>query len=197
MGSGWVIKMKKRLFRKCLSIACMLATGLCASTVFADWSLDQSRGYKNKRFGDFPPADIDQQLQHNLIADNPVEESKSQDNSDSDTSSSYLSDTYPVQSYSEQNSQQLNYGSYDQDRNIRPRGSRHQNNRGTSFSGPWNNNGSSFSAPWGNRGSGFSTPWDNNSTSFSGPWNNKGSGFSAPWGNNGSSFSPWGGRGGW
>jgi hypothetical protein len=189
--------MKKRLFRRCLSIVCMLATGLCASTAFADWSLDQSRGYQNKRFGDFPPADIDQQLQNNLVDNNPVEESKSQYKSDSDTSSSYQSETYPVLDYSEQNSQQLNYGSYDQARNIRPRSRRLQDNRGTSFSGPWNNNGSSFTVPWGNRGSGFSTPWDNNNTNFSGPWDNNGSSFAVPWGNNGSGFSPWGNRRSW
>ena len=219
--------MKDESVRKISTAICLLVSSLSAAPpALATWYInDQSEGYykpqeyHNERFGDFPPADIDQKLFGHLNTENEVEESKSvNDNTSLSTttsnqpvSSSNQQLSNPAQNYSEQNYQQpAAYGSNDRGRNyISPGLERHirkrnehlsetRNNRGSSFSGPWNNRGSSFSGPWNNRGSSFSGPWNNRGSSFSGPWDNNGSNFSAPWGNNsGSNFNPMGRGGGW
>jgi len=219
--------MKNRSVRKSLTATCLLVTSLSAAPAFAAWYINQDEGYykpqeyHNERFGDFPPADIDQKLFAHLNAENKTEEIKPQTNNASLSSTSaqpvpggnqqVLS---PAQNYSEQHSQQPAFGSYNRGRNpTSPGMERHiknrdahlnrvRNNRSSSFSGPWNNSRSGFSGPWDNNGSNFSMPWGNNSgnnrgnnngTNFSGPWNNSRSGFSGPWDNNGSNFSmPWG-----
>ena len=214
--------MKDRSVRKSSTAICLLVTSLSAATpALATWYMNDSEGYykpqeyHNERFGDFPPADIDQKIFGHLNTENKEEESKSvTDNTSLSTttsnqpeSSSNQQDSNPVQNYSELNPQlPAAYGSNDRRRNFTSPGlERHirkrneylsrqpRNNRGSSFSEPWNNRGSSFSGPWNNRGSSFSGPWNNRGSSFSGPWNNNGSSFSGPWDNNGSSFSaPWG-----
>jgi len=179
--------MRIRSVRKSLSIVCYLATSLCSGQVFADWSGDKLyKGY-NQQYGDFPPADIDQQLS-GIPDTNKVPESSP---SQADNAATLPNNTQPVPGQA-QNYQQPAYGGYNQGRNYyQPRNQRRSRN--TSSSGPWNNNRSGFSGPWNNRGSGFSGPWDNNRSGFSGPWNNNGSSFSGPWDNNGSNFSmPWG-----
>ena len=177
--------MRKKLVKKCLQTVCLLATGLCANMVFASWYGNQSQGYSNQQYGNFPPLDIDQQIQDSLSNSNQIEESQSQDISDSDSDSSYQPVSYPAQNNSEQSSQKPNYGSYNRDKTVRSRGGKSRKKSGSDFSGPWSNNGSGFSAPWSNNGSDFNAPW-----------NNRGSGFSMPWNNNGSGFSPWSKRSG-
>ena len=222
--------MKDRSVRKCSTAICLLVTSLSAAPpALATWYMNDSEGYykpqeyHNERFGDFPPADIDQRLFSHLNTENEVEESKSltdnaslSTNSDQAVSTSNQQISNPAQNYSELNSQlPAPYGSYNRGRNYTSPGlERHirkrneflsrqpWNNRGSSFSGPWNSRESSFSGPWNNRGSSFSGPWNNRGSSFSGPWNNNGSSFSAPWSNNrgnnnGSNFNPMGNGGGW
>ena len=214
--------MKDRSISKISTAICLLVTSLSAAPpALATWYMNnQSEGYykpqeyHNERFGDFPPADIDQKLFEHLNTENNVEESKSvTDNTSLSTttsnqpvSSSNQQLSNPAQNYSEQNYQQpAAYGSNDRGRSFTSPGlERHirkrneylsglRNNRGSSFNAPRNNRGSSFSGPWNNRGSSFSGPWNNRGSSFSSPWNNRGSSFSGPWNNNGSSFSaPWG-----
>ena len=180
--------MRNKLIVKCLPIVCLLASSLYANLVFAGWSDDQSQGYSNQRFGNFPPLDIDQQLQDNLrtqerlSTDKLSKESQSQDISASD---SYKSDL-PDSSY-KQNSQMPTYGDNNRDRKVNSYGSKSRNKSR-------NKRRSGLSAPWGNNGSGFSAPWNNRGSSFSAPWDNNGSSFSFPWGNNGSGFSPWDNR---
>jgi hypothetical protein len=213
--------MKGRSVRKSSTAICLLVTSLSAATpALATWYMNDSEGYykpqeyHNERFGDFPPADIDQKLFGHLNDEKKAEESKSvTDNTSPYTtttnqpvSSSNQQVSNPAQNYPEQNFQQpAAYGSNDPGRNYMSPGlERHirtrnahlnelRNKRGSGFSAPWDNSRSSFSGPWNNRGSSFSAPWDNSRSSFSGPWNNRGSSFSGPWDNNGSNFSmPWG-----
>lgn len=168
----------------------LLITSLHANLALAGWSNSSSPGNYNQRFGDFPPLDIDQQLQDNLEtmeANEKSEGNQSLDNSESNTYGANQTETSPVQNNAEKNYQEPGYGNYNRSRSSRPR----SNNRRSGFSSPWNNNRSGFGMPW-NNSSGFSGPWDNNGSSFSAPWNNRGSGFSMPWSNNGSGFSgPW------
>ena len=205
--------MKDRSVRISSTAICLLVTSLSAAPpALATWYMNnQSEGYykpqeyHNGRFGDFPPADIDQKLFGHLNTENEVEESKPlTDNAPLSTDSDQQVSN-PAQNYSEQNSQfPATYGSNDRRRNFTSPGlERHIRKRNEYLSRqPWNNRGSSFSGPWNNRGSSFSGPWNNNGSSFSGPWNNNGSNFSAPWGNNrgnnkGSNFSPFGNGSGW
>lgn len=173
--------MRIKLIKKCLQMVCLLATSLCANMVFANWYGDQSQGFYKQKYGDFPPLDIDQQIQDSLSNSNKPEESKPQDNGDSGSASSYQPASHPAQNYPAQSSLKPNYGSYNRDRIVSPHGGNPRKKSGPGSSGPWSNNGSGFSAPWSNNGSGFSAPW-----------NSRKSGFSAPWSNNGSGFSPWG-----
>ncbi|MCK4675912.1 MAG: hypothetical protein KAT61_08330 [Gammaproteobacteria bacterium] len=202
--------MKIRLISKCLPVVCLLTGSLYVNVVFADWYGEQSQQYYSKKFGNFPPLDIDQQLEESMKADNQSEQSPSQNSSDADSGNSYQAYSYP-----EQKTQQPSNLSYDRDRNVSPgsvnpqkkrrssskkkRGSgfgEPWNTRGSGFSTPWDNSGSSFSGPWNNKGSGVTAPWDDSGSGFSFPWNNKGSGFSTPWDSNGSGFSaPWNNRG--
>lgn len=184
--------MRNQLVSKCLIVVCSLATSLSAAPTFANWYVNQSEGYYkpqqyyNHKYGDFPPADIEQQIFKQLEESKKVlKESPSQGNNTSTPSGSQTLDTKLVQPYSQSNVQQPAYGSYNRNRNYAPQ--RYQNyNRNSNFSGPWNNSGSNFSGPWNNNGS-----------NFSGPWNNNGSNFSMPWGNNGSGFNPMGNGSGW
>ena len=219
--------MKNRSIKKSLTATCLLVTSLSAAPVLAAWYVNQSEGYykpqeyHNERFGDFPPADIDQKLFAHLNAENKTEEIKPQtDNASLSSTSAQAVPTgnqqvlNPAQNYSEQNSQRPAFDNYNRGRNYTSPGmerhirnrdahlNRVKNNRSSSFSAPWDNSRSSFSGPWDNNGSNFSMPWgnskgnnrgNNNASSFGGPWNNSSSGFSGPWDNSGSSFGmPWG-----
>ncbi len=195
-----------------MPIFCLLASSLYASLVPADWYGEQSQQYYSQKFGNFPPLDIDQQLEESMKADNQLEQSLSQNISATGSDSGNQSDSYARQENSVQKTQQTDYLSYDQGRSAGLHSASQQKKRhnakkkrGSGFSGPWNNKGSGFSGPWSNKGSGFSGPWDdsgsnfsfpwnNNGSGFSSPWDGNGSGFSAPWNNRGSSFSPWGGN---
>ena len=203
------------------TIVCLLVTGFSATPALATWYVNQSeegyykpQEYHNERFGDFPPADIDQKLFGHLNTKNETEEIKPQtddaslsSNINQPVSTSNQQVLNPVQNYSQQNLQQPAFGSYKQRRKFTSPGmQRHIQNRNkhlselrnrrsrSNFNSPWNNRGSSFSGPWNNNGSSVNMPWGNNNGSgFSGPWNNRGSSNSGPWDNNGSSFSmPWG-----
>ena len=203
--------MRNKTVRNFLTTVALLATTLSATTAFANWYMNQSEGYykpqeyHNDKYGNFPPADIDEKLFGHLNTDAQTEESKP------------LAADIPATSYSNQtapppanqqvqnpaaNYQRPAYGNYNQNRNYAPRGNQRYS-RSTNFNGPWDNNQSSFSGPWNDNGSSFSGPWNNNGSSFGGPWNNNGSNFSGPWNNNGSrnnngsSFSmPWGSNNG-
>ena len=209
--------MKRRSVFKSLQIAGYLTTGLYAGISYADWSQKEPYGGYNKRYGDFPPVDIDQQLSgnsyENATAQSPPPQTVPNTNTDTNVKQQPASaipaqpqqQVQVMQQAIQPTVQQPAYGGYYQNQmpyGAQPyyRGSGYsgpRNNRGSSFSGPWDNSGSSFSGPWNNRGSGFSGPWNNRGSGFSGPWNNKGSSFSAPWNNNRSGFSPWGNGGGW
>jgi len=210
--------MKSRSGRKSFTAVSLLITSLSATPALATWYVNQSEGYykpqefHNERFGDFPPADIDQKLFGHLNTENKAEESNSQtdnasisSNINQPVSTSNQQVLNPAQNYSEQNTRQPAYGNYNRDRKFTSPGlerhlrnrDAHLSNRNARLSSPRNNRGSSFSGPWNNRGSSFSGPWDNNGSSFSMPWgsnrgNNNGSSFGDPWNNRGSGFSgPW------
>ena len=214
--------MKNRSSRKSFTAVCLLVTSLSATPVLATWYVNQDEGYykpqeyHNERFGDFPPADIDQKLFGHLNTENKAEESNSQTNNASLSSTSNQSVPTsnqqvlnPAQNYSEQNTRQTAYDNYNRDRKFTSPGlerhlrnrDAHLGNRNARLSSPGNNRSSSFSGPWDNSGSSFSGPWDNNGSSFSMPWgnnrgnnrgNNNGSNFGGPWNNRGSGFSgPW------
>lgn len=214
--------MKNRLARKGLMTASLLIGSLAATPALASWYINQSEGYykpqeyHNEKYGNFPPADIDQKLFSHLNSDDVTEESKppadnphvSSNNQAVPPANPQVSN--PAPNYPAQDFQRPAYGNYSQNRNYAPYGNQRnnrstnfngpRNNNRSSFSGPWNNNGSSFSGPWNNNGSSFGGPWNNNGSSFGGPWNNNGSSFSMPWGNNnrsGSGFNPMGNGGGW
>lgn len=199
--------MRNKTVRNFFTTAALLAAVLSATTASANWYVNQPEAYyvpqdyKDKRFGDFPPTDIDQKLFGHLNTEAAAEEKKP-------PTASAPTATYnnpsaqagnqqrpnPVQNY-----QRPAYGNYNQGRNYAPPGNQRYN-RNTNFSGPWNNNQSSFSGPWNNNGSSFSGPWNNNGSSFSEPWNNNGSSFSMPWGNNNGSrsgFNPMGNGSSW
>jgi len=204
--------MKRRSVIKSLQIAGSLTTCFYAGFAHADWSQKHPYGGFNQGYGDFPPADIDQQLSGTGDENATVQ---SQSPPVQNTTESV--NQQPVPANTAQNTtrqtpqqavQQPVYGGYYQNYQMPPGAQPY--NRGTNFNGPWNNNRSNFSGPWNNRGSSFSGPWNNrgssfggpwnggnNGPSFSGPWNNNGSNFSAPWNNNRSGFSPWGNGGGW
>ncbi len=188
----------------------LLVTSLSATPVLANWYVNQSEGYYkpteyyNDKYGDFPPADIDEKLFSHLNTPTDVKE-----NTTAVTTPPVVpsADPAPIQqplnptpNYSGQNYQQPAYNNYNRGRNFATPGNQNAN-RNTSFNGPWNNNrnnnGSSFSGPWNNNGSSFSGPWNNNrnnnGNSFSAPWNNNGSNFSMPWGGNNGS-TPWSGN---
>ena len=208
--------MSNKSVKNCLTAATLLAASLSATTAFANWYMNQSEGYykpqeyHNDKYGNFPPADIDEKLFGHLNTEAQAEESKPL--AADIPATSYSNQTAPPRNPQGQNPvpnyQRPAYGNYNQNRNYAPRGNQRYNrntnfsgpwnNNRSSFSGPWNNNGSSFSGPWNNNRSGTGAPWNNNSTNFSGPWNNNGSSFSMPWGNNnGSGFNPMGNGGGW
>jgi len=60
--------MKNSSGRKSFTAVCLLVTSLSTTSALAAWYVNQSEGYykpqeyHNERFGDFPPADIDQKL---------------------------------------------------------------------------------------------------------------------------------------
>ena len=191
-------------FRKYFPLICLLSLGMATGSALADWSDNTSQTYSNKSFGDYPPANIDQQIQKQMddIKTRKKKEAALNNNTSTteNTSNTYSTPAYPAQGY-----QQQTYGAYAPAPAYQPRSTNPWNTSGATFNGPWNNRGSSFSMPWGNNNSGFSGPWNNNGSSFSmpwsnnnsgfsGPWNNNGSSFSMPWGNNNSGFSPWGNR---
>ena len=159
--------MRNRLVRKILPIVCLLANGLCADMVLADWN--ESQGY-----GSFPPEDIDQQIQDDMDNNRLPKENLPQNNSVSgsnkgDQLNSNQAQNYPGQNYSVQSYPAPSYGNYGRPRNASQRDSSPRGNNGSSFSGPWNNRGSDFSAPWSGNGSKFTIPWSNNRSGFS-PW---------------------------
>jgi hypothetical protein len=203
---------------------CLPVASLSTAPAFATWYMSETDGYykpqeyHNEKFGDFPPADIDQKLFGHLTTEKEESIPKTDSTSLSSSSNQLVSPPgnpqvlNPAQNYTQPYTQQPAYGSYNRGRNFTSPGmERHirnrnahisnspWNNRSSSFSGPWNSRGSSFSGPWNNNGSSFSGPWNNRGSGFSGPWNNnsRGTNFSGPWNNNGSSFSmPWGNNNG-
>lgn len=225
--------MKNRSVRISLMAVCLPVVSLSTAPAFATWYVNESDGYykpqeyHNERYGDFPPADIDQKLFGHLNTEKDTipktdDASLSSSSNQSSVSRSSQQALPPAQNYTQQYNQQPAYDGYNRGRNYTSPGlekhrqnrnaylNSQRNNRGSSFSGPrnsrgssfsapWNNNGSSFSGPWNKQGSGFSGPWNNSrGSNFSGPWNNNGSNFSMPWGNNnGSNFSPFGKGSGW
>jgi len=211
--------MNNRSVGKYLLTACLLASGIIAAPVLADWSVPvQQQGYKRQGFGDFPPKDIDKLLMsENVKANDMQAESKqSQDQAKENQSKGSLpaagqqpvsNATGTVNNYqpdaaqnpAAQNNLTPNYGNYPAaQNNLMPNygnypAANYGNYYGPRGGTPWNNGGSGFTSPWNNRGSSFTTPWGNNNGSgFSGPWNNNGSSFTGPWNNNGSSFGPFG-----
>lgn len=179
--------MKIRSVKKYLMVVCSLATCLSTVPILADWDINQSykaeEFYDNGKFGNFPPADIDQKLSRHLNTVNKSEEGQFRTDSTLDSSGSKQSAPVTTNQQApattsdcaKQNLQQPAYNNYNRGSNPYPQNNQRYN-RSTSFSGPWSNNGSSFS----------------------GPWNNDGSNFSMPWGtNNGSGFNPMGNDGGW
>jgi len=175
---------------------CLLAAGLSATLVHADWSVPPKKNYSRQGFGDFPPKDIDKLIEEeNQKAAGLRAESSAKDNSTvtsqppagntaATTGSNqpqavqnYPVQNPPVQNYPVQNPPVQNYyypvpnyGGY-----YAPRGGTPWNNRGSGFTMPWGNNGSSFTGPWNNRGSGFTMPWGNNGSGFTMPWVNNSS----------------------
>lgn len=189
--------------------ACLLASGIIAAPVLADWSVPvQQQGYKRQGFGDFPPKDIDKLLMsENEKANDMQAESKQSQNQAKEnqakgsmpaagqqpvsnaagSTNNYQPD--PAQNPAAQNNPTPNYGNYP----AANYGNYYGNYYGPRGGTPWNNHGSGFTTPWGNNGSSFSGPWNNRGSSFTTPWgNNNGSGITGPWNNNGSSFGPFG-----
>lgn len=199
----WVAQMRKRSVRKSLVLVCMLTASLSTPQLLADWSGNSSGRAYNQGYGDFPPADIEQQIfRQQEASEMAARELPVAEEYTATTPNNQLSDQNQAQQYSPPYSQQPAYGSYNGGRSYAPYGNQGYypssgfngpwNNNSSGFSNPWNGNGSNFSGPWNNNGSSISGPWDNNGSSFSGPWDNNGSNFSMPWGNNGSGFSPFG-----
>ena len=205
-------RMRNRLIKKYLPIVCLLASSIYANQVLAGWS-DGSQGPYNKRFGDFPPLDIDDQLQQRMtkgmLSEDNQSQSKSkslshsqvqskvqsrarvQNSADKFPDNSYQKDSYPEQGKTTQQYRQGDNSNIELNSGL---------NKGL-------NNGvgakvipGATSLPKKRSGkpkkkhkSGFSMPWSNKGSGFSAPWNNRRSSFSAPWNNNGSGFSaPWG-----
>jgi len=194
--------MRNRSVKKCLTTVALLATGLSTTSAFANWYVNQSEGYykpqeyQNKKYGNFPPANIDEQLFGHLNTGDDAAASKPPAESTPAPSYSKPPPVNQTPNYATQNPRQQPYGNYNRGRNYAPPGGQQQNqqynrqnnyqnsgqnNRNTNFNGPWNNNQSNFSGPWDNNGSSFSMPFGNN--------NNRG--------NNGSGFNPMGGGWGW
>lgn len=195
-------------------IICLLMSGVYSNMVFAGWSNAQSQGPYANKFGDFPPLDIDQQLQDNLATEKKPEKSQSQvaslprsqsnpsaGSATVDTSNFYQTNTNSQQGNSlqtlPQSNAQINGEAINTSTNNAGLPKKHhgkpKKKHKSGFGFPFDSKGSGFSAPWSNNGSGFSVPWNNRRSSFSGPWDNNRSGFSAPWDSKNSSFSfPWG-----
>ncbi|MBE9560832.1 MAG: hypothetical protein IMF15_08580 [Proteobacteria bacterium] len=208
--------MRNRSVKKCLTTVALLATGLSTTSAFANWYANQSENYykpqeyHNEKYGNFPPADIDEKLFSHLNTGDEVTASKPSAESAPAPAYSKPPPVNQAPNYATQNSRQQPYGNYNRGQNYAPatgqqqnqqqnqrysRQNDYQNNRNTNFNGPWNNNQSSFSGPWDNNGSSFSMPFGNNNnrgnnrSGSGGPWNNNNTNFSGPWDNNGSSFS--------
>lgn len=212
-------RMRNRLIKKYLSIVCLLASSLYANQVLAGWS-DGSQGSYNKRFGDFPPLDIDDQLQQSMAQDIRSEDNQSRSRSPSPSKSlshspvqskaqskvesrdrvqnnagkvpanSYQKELYPEQEKTTQQYKQAN------DSNIGLNsGLKNGLNNGLGANvipGTTRLPKKRTGKPKKKHKSGFSMPWSNKGSGFSAPWNNRRSSFSAPWNNNGSGFSaPW------
>ena len=171
---------------KCLPVICLLVTGSTTNLALADWSVNPSSRGHNQGYGNFAPADINEQMYGHLKTKKQTENVPPPHTSATETQQYYQSEVPVTQNYPAYNYQQPDYGRYN-------RGGRYQQNGipgnypDMNFSGPWNNNGSNFSGPGSNRGSGFSGPWNNNGSNFSAPWSN----------NNGSGLSPFGNSSGW
>lgn len=211
-----VIEMRNSLLKKHLQTALLLLTGLLVNQVSAGWSDASSHGIYNQRFGDFPPLDIDQQLQdsmnrHEAELKEQQSEKKSTGNTNS-TGSTYQTDSavkqVPIQqdgatkpyqnpavggvnnlqgvNTTVNNSSQKNQGD-----GKKKKKKKHKKKK-SGFDFPWGNNNNGFSFPWSNSGSGFNAPWNNRRSSHDRPWDSRGKQFNPPWDNNNSSFSfPW------
>lgn len=204
--------MKNRLTRQSLVVISLLMTGLYSHLATATWYVNQSEGYYkpqeyyNDKFGDFPPANIDQTLMRDAGKTPPPQATKPPAPTNNIESApvnqppprmapnarqAYQQPNY--NNYNQQNNNQRNYNSRGYGSNY-PGGNMPMGNQGFNFDGPWNNQGNNQGN---NRGNNFNGPW-NSGNSFSNPMNNNGSSFSFPWGNNsGSGFSPWGNNNGW
>ena len=164
--------MRIRSIKRYPAVVCLLLTATCTNQSLADWSVDNSRRGYNQGYGDFPPADINEQLYSHLKTENQAEKRSSRDNAVGPAISNRMQTDMPLtQNYPAYNYQQPSYGGYDRGgRKLQK--SRPGNYPDMNFSGPWSGNGTGFSAPWNNNGSTFSMPWSNNSGSGFKPMGN-------------------------
>lgn len=197
----WVRVMRNRWNRKYTPLVCLIMGGLYAHSANAGWSGSSFNGSGNHKYGDFPPLDIDKQLQESMSAGGKTEDNLSQHKAPAQDSNAGGSNSNQLVIPAKPNAALPAYGGnqpgqalspYSKDIKKVKKTKKAKKKRKSGFGSPWNN-GSGFSMPWGNRNSGASLPWDKNS-SFSGPWDKNGSSFSFPWDNNGSGFTPWGGK---
>lgn len=184
--------MKNRNTQTAFSLLCLLAGSLTTPSVYAGWGDNSGQSFNaNQGFGNYPPADIDKQIQNKMDMVNrqkhqQTENSNTEANSGTTTTQSAPAapQNYPAQTYQPA----PGYGGYNYNTGRNP-----WDNSGASFSNPWNNNGSNFNMPWSNNSSGMNMPWNNNHSGFSMPWDNNNNGFNMPWNNNGSGMT-WGNR---
>lgn len=141
----------------------LLAIGMCANQVLADWYSNDPELNQKQGFGDFPPATIEQDLQLQTNQQNAVTVYESEVYSGS---GSLTEDKVPVASETEvsqiatpavniyHQAQQPApvYGGYNQGVVAVPIG------RAPGYGGPWNNRGQGYYSPRNRRGSIFS-PW--------------------------------------
>jgi len=209
--------MKNRLTGKILVVTGLLVTALYSQLTAATWYNNQSNGYYNKDFGNFPPTDLDQTLMRDSIKTTTTQTTETDSQTDN-TETTDLQQAQPAtvpsippgnsrQTYQQPDYRNRQPQAYQQRRPPRngsqpTTAGRPMNNQGFNFSSPfnnrsnnYNNNGSGFGGPWNNSGSRFNGPW-NNGSGFSNPMNNNNSSYGMPWGNSGSGFSPWGNNNG-
>lgn len=70
MNTGWI--------KQYLIIICLLAGSIYTGAVYAGWSYDPYQSSYNRRYGDFPPMDIDRQLQEDMTESETLETDASQ-----------------------------------------------------------------------------------------------------------------------
>lgn len=202
--------MRIRVVKKHLQVVCVLVMGLLVEQVFAGWSDAGPQGYyKPRKYGDFPPLDIDEQLQQSmnyqeeLIKQKYSGISQPRDESAKPAGSIPQSKTaippQPLMPYQQPaadisdagDAEEIDADAADDDDKLANDGTKKKkkkkkkkkNNSGFGF--PWGNNNSGFKFPWSNSGSGFPAPWNNRRSSYDRPWDNRN-----PWNNSRSGFNP-------